>query len=80
MIGHIRLWRNMPIQYCLFQTNGCCRKQRLIRTAWWSGLTLVYVIFDSSVLDAYKVIIESIDLSKNISMREVYGMNKSLSR
>ena len=43
-------------------------------------LTLVYVIFDSSVLDAYKVIIESIDLSKNISMREVYGMNKSLSR
>ncbi len=34
---------------------------------------------DSKVHDAYKISIENIDSSKDISMREVYGLNKSLS-
>lgn len=36
-------------------------------------------ILDRIVHDAYKINIESIDPSKDISMREVYGLDKSLS-
>jgi len=37
-------------------------------------------ILDRIVHDAYKINIESIDPSKDISMREVYGLDKSLSK
>ena len=40
---------------------------------------LADAILDRIVHDAYKINIESIDPSKDISMREVYGMDKSLS-
>ena len=36
-------------------------------------------ILDRIVHDAYKINIESIDPSKDISMREVYGLDKSIS-
>ena len=36
-------------------------------------------ILDRIVHDAYRINIESIDPSKDISMREVYGLDKSLS-
>lgn len=44
-----------------------------------SGSPLVDAILDRIVHDAYKINIESIDPSKDISMREVYGLDKSLS-
>lgn len=40
---------------------------------------LADAILDRIVHDAYKINIESIDPSKDISMREVYGLDKSLS-
>ena len=36
-------------------------------------------ILDRIVHDAYRINIESIDPTKDISMREVYGLDKSLS-
>lgn len=44
-----------------------------------SGSPLADAILDRIVHDAYKINIESIDPSKDISMREVYGLDKSLS-
>lgn len=41
--------------------------------------TIADAILDRIVHDAYKINIESIDPSKDISMREVYGLEKSLS-
>lgn len=41
--------------------------------------TAADAILDRIVHDAYKINIESIDPSKDISMREVYGLDKSLS-
>lgn len=41
--------------------------------------TIADAILDRIVHDAYKINIESIDPSKDISMREVYGLNKMLS-
>lgn len=41
--------------------------------------TIADAILDRIVHDAYKINIESIDPSKDISMREVYGLNKLLS-
>ena len=41
---------------------------------------LADAILDRIVHDAYKINIESIDPSKDISMREVYGLDKSLSK
>ncbi|RJQ39546.1 MAG: AAA family ATPase [Nitrospiraceae bacterium] len=41
--------------------------------------TIADAILDRIVHDAYKVNIESIDPSKDISMREVYGLDKNLS-
>lgn len=41
--------------------------------------TIADAILDRIVHDAYKINIESIDTSKDISMREVYGLNKFLS-
>lgn len=41
--------------------------------------TIADAILDRIVHDAYKINIESIDPSKDISMREVYGLNKFLS-
>lgn len=40
---------------------------------------LADAILDRIVHDAYKINIESIDPSKDISMREIYGLDKSLS-
>lgn len=40
---------------------------------------LADAILDRIVHDAYKINIESIDPSKDISMREVYGLDKALS-
>ena len=39
---------------------------------------LADAILDRIVHDAYKINIESIDPSKDISMREVFGLDKSL--
>lgn len=39
----------------------------------------LYFYFAIDIHDAYKINIESIDPSKDISMREVYGLNKLLS-
>lgn len=44
-----------------------------------SGSPLADAILDRIVHDAYKINIESVDPSKDISMREVYGLDKSLS-
>lgn len=41
--------------------------------------TIADAILDRIVHDAYKINIESIDPSKDISMRELYGLDKSLS-
>lgn len=41
--------------------------------------TVADAILDRIVHDAYKINIESIDPSKDISMREVYGLDKTLS-
>jgi len=41
--------------------------------------TIADAILDRIVHDAYKINIESIDPSKDISMREVYGFDKLLS-
>jgi DNA replication protein DnaC len=41
---------------------------------------LADAILDRIVHDAYKINIESVDPSKDISMREVYGLDKSLSQ
>ncbi|PKM79755.1 MAG: AAA family ATPase [Firmicutes bacterium HGW-Firmicutes-13] len=41
--------------------------------------TIADAILDRIVHDAYKINIESIDPSKDISMREVYGLDKTLS-
>ncbi len=41
--------------------------------------TIADAILDRIVHDSYKINIESIDPSKDISMREVYGLDKSLS-
>lgn len=41
--------------------------------------TIADAILDRIVHDAYKINIESIDPSKDISMRELYGLEKSLS-
>lgn len=41
--------------------------------------TIADAILDRIVHDAYKINIENIDPSKDISMREVYGLNKLLS-
>ena len=41
---------------------------------------LADAILDRIVHDAYKINIESIDPSKDISMREVYGLDKSKSQ
>ncbi len=41
--------------------------------------TVADAILDRIVHDAYKINIESIDSSKDISMREVYGLDKTLS-
>ena len=41
--------------------------------------TIADAILDRIVHDAYKINIESIDPSKDISMREVYGLDKLLS-
>ncbi len=51
---------------------------------WYEQLTgddgpLADAILDRIMHDAYKVNIENIDPSKDISMREVYGLDKSLS-
>lgn len=40
---------------------------------------LADAILDRIVHDAYKINIESVDSAKDISMREIYGMDKSLS-
>ena len=40
---------------------------------------LAGAILDHIVHDVYKINIESIDPSKDISMREVYGLDKALS-
>lgn len=40
---------------------------------------LADAILDRIVYDAYKINIQSIDLSKDISMREVYGLDKNMS-
>jgi len=42
-------------------------------------LTFTDAILDRIMHDAYKINIENIDPSKDISMREVYGLDKSLS-
>lgn len=44
-----------------------------------SSSPLADAILDRIVHDAYKINIESVDPSKDISMREVYGLDKSLS-
>lgn len=44
-----------------------------------AGSTLADAILDRIVHDSYKINIESIDPSKDLSMREVYGLDKSLS-
>lgn len=44
-----------------------------------SNSPLADAILDRIVHDAYKINIESIDPSKDVSMREVYGLDKSLS-
>ena len=41
--------------------------------------TIADAILDRIVHDAYKINIESTDPSKDISMREVYGLDKLLS-
>lgn len=41
--------------------------------------TIADAILDRIVHDAYKINVESIDPSKDISMREVYGLDKNLS-
>jgi len=39
---------------------------------------LADAILDRIVHDAYKINIESLDPSKDISMREIYGLDKDL--
>jgi DNA replication protein DnaC len=51
---------------------------------WYEQLSgnngpLADAILDRIVHDAYKINIESIDPSEDISMREVYGLDKALS-
>jgi len=43
------------------------------------GNPLADAILDRIVHDAYKINIEPIDQTKDISMREVYGLDKKLS-
>jgi DNA replication protein DnaC len=43
-----------------------------------SASTLADAILDRIVHDAYRINIESIDQTKDISMREIYGLDKSL--
>jgi len=57
---------------------------QLRQDGWYDQLggnnsTIADAILDRIVHDAYKINIESIDPSKDISMREVYGLNKLLS-
>ena len=57
---------------------------QLRQEGWYEQLggdnsTIADAILDRIVHDAYKINIESIDPSKDISMREVYGLDKSLS-
>ena len=52
--------------------------------SWYEQLSgddgpLADAILDRIMHDAYKINIENIDPSKDISMREVYGLDKSLS-
>jgi len=54
------------------------------QSGWYDQLggdasPLADAILDRIVHDAYKINIESIDPSKDISMREVYGLDKSIS-
>lgn len=57
---------------------------QLRQEGWYDQLggdnsTIADAILDRIVHDAYKINIECIDPSKDISMREVYGLNKLLS-
>ena len=57
---------------------------QLRQDGWYDQLggnnsTIADAILDRIVHDAYKINIESIDPSKDISMREVYGLNKLFS-
>ncbi|WP_028971989.1 ATP-binding protein [Sporomusa ovata] len=45
-----------------------------------SASPLADATLDRIVHDAYKINIESIDLAKDMSMREVYGLDKALSK
>ena len=55
-----------------------------LQEGWYEQLggessTLADAILDRIVYDSYKINIQGIDPSKDISMREVYGLDKSLS-
>ena len=49
----------------------------MVWTAWWDDNPLADTIMDRIVYDAYKINIESIDPPKDLSMQEVYNLDKN---
>lgn len=78
---NVRVYTEAPFINSKSSTIFCSQFRQ---EGWYEQLggdnsTIADAILDRIVHDAYKINIESIDPSKDISMRELYGLDKSLS-